>query len=327
MYEFLSARLLEPSDRVTAYRALLKRHPHYLPALFELARELKHLHDLQVWTIANKEEELETLEDFVTSEKANTFLRYFIDKHFGQQALDEMNAEYELIEKWDAATIKDPVSVSAIVRDDGVEFYFKLEEEATNIWYKLPGARDFLATRERTLEGRRVIDSEAKVGKLRPGKYMILVKYQDANGRVRGPYEREVNVPVQAMQDLEMYLERYWSDPDDIKEQIEGSFSADSERVTFKFNWIDGPSDLSRFSEVHFSFDDGKTERLWVKDGHSLIDADDAWPRLIFKNFAEKKYNLLFRIIFINGKRINISYAFTITKDLSDHEMTGKVTQ
>lgn len=330
MYEFLQARLLDPGERTAAYQLLLKRQPDYLPALYELSKELARANEGNS-TLGERERELKVLEDFVSSEKG--FLRYFIDKRVGQQALDEVQSRYELLKKWHGNTIAEAMLVRAEVYGDGmVSLTFVPYEPATAIWYKLPGMQDFSLTGQSPIaisllspgdhSGKQLANYGAKVGALAPGRYIVTLKYEDVKGQIRGPYDKEFVVPVKAMQDVETFLHNYWLNPE--AKQFYYGARADDKDVNLRFKWVEMPKDVSRFREVRFCFDNSNTEQLWIKDGRRLIDADNEYPELTFHNLREKEeHSLLFRVEFINGKKFDIRYKFHIIKDGTQQHVEG----
>lgn len=322
LYEFMAARLADSNERIAAYEKVLAHQNDYPPAVLELTREYARLDLADEDTLETQQREWNWLETFLRLDRQSSFLRFYLDKRLGLQAVEEVKARHALVATWNLPSLTRPITVNAEVDRDGlVTIGFSPSEITSEILYKLPGASEFVSTGASEIvnkDGMTFANYSASVGRLAPGKHPIQVKYRDRKGRVQGPFDLEVNVPVEAVQNAERYLANWWQNPRAkwlMYELREG-------RLSVTPAWLQIEDEVERFSRVTYKLGDA-TEQEWIRDGKRLTEngSDISSTGLLFPNFRATKCELVFDLTFVTGKRYRLSYAFDVVNDDKIHDV------
>jgi len=184
--------LLDPQRRKTALANYTSQNPDFAPAAYHLSLEYS-LSRLGSQTLSDKREELAHLKAFQTADANGGLLRYFIDQELVQEWRADATARLTAIEsQMSAQALENPVSLSWMANNSGWNGNIQIAESALDIQWNVKG--------ESSPQSVGMIGfTDPNTGSPTPQSFFSLpnnqrdsvieIRYTDASGIERGPYE------------------------------------------------------------------------------------------------------------------------------------------
>ncbi len=188
------ARLLlqDPQRRKTALANYASQNPDFAPAAYHLSLEYSQSR-LGSQTLSDKREELVHLKAFQSADASGGLLRYFIDQELVQEWRDDASTRLTAIEsQMSAEALENPVSLSWMANNSGWNGNIQIAEPALDIKWNVKGSS---SPQSVGMSG----FTDPNTGRPTPQSFFSLpknqsdsvieIRYTDASGIERGPYE------------------------------------------------------------------------------------------------------------------------------------------
>ena len=191
--EFAWTLLLPAEARVHALEDFAAKHTEFAPAHYELSKEYSAAR-MGSQTLWEKEREKKHLETFFKLRDETAFLKHYLDQSEAAKQIQDAQVRLRAARSVPATVLERPVSMTAIHSSSGWMVSFVVAEIAKEILWRKGTSGPFKSTgRSNT--------PDVRTGKPQPNmtvtlptaarKTALQVKYVDARGRERGPYEME----------------------------------------------------------------------------------------------------------------------------------------
>ena len=189
--QFAEILLAERDERIAALTGFLKAYPDFTPAYYELSRDYS-LARLGRQSMADKQQELTLLTEFMKRVEDGRFLGFFIDQQFAGDMVTDAKTRLAALSGLNQAALVNPVKLSPMRSNQGWMINMAIADQAQEIFVQLPG-KDFRSTG--FVNGA----VNPQTGQPLPmpmfelpgnaGRTVIKVRYRDVRGQERGPFD------------------------------------------------------------------------------------------------------------------------------------------
>ncbi len=189
--QFAEILLADREERIAALTGFLKAYPDFTPAYYELSRDYS-LARLGRQSMADKQEELKLLTEFMARVEDGRFLGFFIDQQFAADMVKDAKSRLAALSGLNQAAMANPVKLSPMRSNQGWMVNMAIADQAQEIFVQLPGkdfrSTGFFAGAVNPQTGQPMPNSMFEL----PGnaeKTVVRVKYRDVRGQMRGPFD------------------------------------------------------------------------------------------------------------------------------------------
>ncbi|MGE0191091.1 MAG: STY4199 family HEPN domain-containing protein [Planctomycetota bacterium] len=184
-------RLLLPAEaRTEQLRAFAAAHADFAPAWYEISRDVS-LARLGKQSLEDKRQEKEALERFLALAEEGAFLGLYLDQQVAAAQLEDARERLASARAVADDVLENPVTLNAMQSNAGWGLTFLIAEEAREILWRRKDQGEFKSTGHqpgtRSASGFPMPVMYVPLSDPSPG--VIEVRYVDAKGRERGPYE------------------------------------------------------------------------------------------------------------------------------------------
>ncbi|MGH1350810.1 MAG: hypothetical protein ACRBBN_08385 [Methyloligellaceae bacterium] len=193
--EFARILLFDAPQRTVMLQAFIKANEEFAPAYYELSKEYSAARK-GVQTLNDKREELKALETFTKLHEKGKFIKYFIDKELAAKWISDTKTRLKALEVLKRTASAPPVKLSLNRHNAGWNATLLMQEDAKEIFYRVGNEGDFKSTGLTEVISQKTGFPVPKIyfplaANTKPG--VIQVKYTDAGGESRGPFNLEFN--------------------------------------------------------------------------------------------------------------------------------------
>ncbi|MEZ6008583.1 MAG: STY4199 family HEPN domain-containing protein [Planctomycetota bacterium] len=188
--DFAWRLLLPPEARTEQLMAFAAAHTDFAPVWYEISRDVS-LARLGKQSLEDKRQEKEALERFLALAEEGSFLGHYLDQQVAAAQLDDARERLASARAVADDVLENPVTLNAMQSNAGWGLTFIIAEEAREILWRRKNQGEFKSTGQqpgtRSASGFPMPVMYVAISDDTPG--VIEVKYVDAKGRERGPYE------------------------------------------------------------------------------------------------------------------------------------------
>lgn len=188
----LAAILLEPAEvRTQRLADYAEQHPKIAPVFYFLSQEYSSSR-LGTQDIGDKADEKKYLEQFLKLKDEGEFVKYMLDKSVADEQLKDAEQRLQQLARLSQDTLDNPVSLSGMMTNSGWMVTIQVTGTPTDILYRTAPGNEFKNTGhmqfKNQMTGKPMPNMTVNLDKM-AGPTTFEIKYVDANGKVRGPFE------------------------------------------------------------------------------------------------------------------------------------------
>ncbi len=200
--------LLETDARARELKAWTDAHPDFAPAWYERSRDVS-LARLGSQSFEDKRAEKEALERFLALTDGGTFLSAYLDQQVAAAQVEDARARFAAVGTVAEEVLANPVTLNAMESNAGWGLTFLVAEEAREIFWRRKGVGEFVSTGHqavgRTASGHPLPTMYVPLSDPAPGVFEV--RYTDAKGRDRGPFELSFDPTAQRLAQTKSVLQ------------------------------------------------------------------------------------------------------------------------
>lgn len=234
--QFAAALLQSPEQRKTQLQSFVETHPDFAPAHYALSLDYS-LRRLGSQTTADKKQERDLLEQFISLHEDGQYVRYFIDKPSADAQVEEARERLAALAVFATDVLENPVSLNSSVGGGGYMLSIMVSDNAHGeIFVQQPGGE---------FESLGLTNNRHPVtGKMMPKSYFDLpmdaeameleVKYLDSRDVEQGPFTitfdpqetlyRSIKDTYMAASEKQWVYFQYWETGDDDPNYVNVNF-------------------------------------------------------------------------------------------------------
>lgn len=189
-----AALLLETEgERTAGLRKFSEAHPDFAPVFYALSQEYSKSR-LGTQDVGDMADEKKYLERFLELKKEGEFVKYMLDKSLADEQLEDAQERLTQLGRISDEVLENPVSLSGMMSNSGWMVTIQVTGDPKEILYRTDPSDEFKSTGHMQIKnpqtGNPMPNMTANLDTM-AGATTFEIKYVDANGKQRGPFEVE----------------------------------------------------------------------------------------------------------------------------------------
>ena len=187
-----AASLLEAGDeRTERLGEFAAAHPNFAPVFYALSEQYSSSR-LGTQDVGDMADEKKYLVKFLELKEQGQFLKYMLDKELADEQLKDAEERLRRVSQISQEALENPVSLSGMMTNSGWMVNIQVTGNPREILYRTDSSKDFQSTghmQNKNLQTGYLMPNMSVNLDTMAGPMTFGIKYVDANGTERGPFE------------------------------------------------------------------------------------------------------------------------------------------